>query len=120
MSRILVVEDDQMLRDAMVTLLSRRGHAVVSAGSGNEAIRVLRTDAVVDLIISDYYMPDGDGRQLLRYVRARDQEVPVFILVTGQADATLDDLKALGVQRMLVKPVPIRELVAVVAEFAPH
>jgi len=51
---ILVVEDDDMLRHALVGLLGRRGYVTQQASSGNQAIRVMESGVAIDLVISDY------------------------------------------------------------------
>ena len=111
---ILIVEDDQMLRDSLVALFKRRGYAVQSASSGNQAIRILKSEATIDLILSDYYMPDGDGGQLLQYVRSVDPERPPFILITGQTDPS-SVLPREGIDELLYKPVDIATLMKTVA-----
>jgi CheY-like chemotaxis protein len=113
---ILVVEDDQMLRASLVTLFKRRGYAVQAAASGNEAIRILSSNATIDLILSDYYMPDGDGGQLLRYVRSIDPKRPRFIMITGQADTSVE-LPGEGIDEVLYKPVDIATLMTIVARY---
>jgi two-component system, response regulator FlrC len=116
-ARILIAEDDDGLRQALVGMLARRGYQVTAVASGNEAIARLRADPTIELVLSDYYMPDGDGRQLLAFVRQCEPPPPVFILVTGQADLSTTELLAMGARELLVKPVPVRELVAVLARY---
>jgi CheY-like chemotaxis protein len=116
-ARILVAEDDAALREAIAGMLARRGYEVVAVASGNAAIDVLGAEPAIDLVLSDYYMPDGDGRQLLAFVRARTPPPPVFILVTGQADLSTTELLALGAQELLVKPVSARALISTVARY---
>jgi DNA-binding NtrC family response regulator len=111
-----VVEDDEALRDALVALLKRRGYAVQAAASANDAIRVLSSE-VVDLILSDYYMADGNGKDLLDHVRRRDPSVPPFIMMTGQAGVTAAELQRSGLQEFLTKPVSSRRLLEIIARY---
>lgn len=113
---ILVVEDDEALRDALVALLKRRGYTVQAAASANDAIRVLSSEEV-DLILSDYYMADGNGQDLLDYVRRRNPSVPPFIMMTGQAGVTAAELQRSGLQEFLTKPVSSRSLVEIIARY---
>jgi len=113
---ILVVEDDEALRDALVALLKRRGYAVQAASSANDAIRVLSSEEV-DLILSDYYMDDGNGQDLLDYVRRHNPSVPPFIMMTGQAGVTAAELQRSGLQEFLTKPVSSRSLVEIIARY---
>ena len=113
---ILIVEDDQMLRESLVVLFKRHGFAVHAASSGNQAIRILKADASIDLILSDYYMPDGDGGQLLRYVRSIDPVRPPFILITGQTDPSVV-LPREGIAEVVYKPVEIATLMKIVLRY---
>jgi CheY-like chemotaxis protein len=62
---ILVIEDDTMLRKAMSHFLLEKGHSVTIAGNGNEAIRVIGSNANFDLIICDVLMPELSGPSFL-------------------------------------------------------
>jgi CheY-like chemotaxis protein len=114
---ILVVEDDEMLRNALVGLLVRRGYPTQQASSGNQAIRVMESGLAIDLVISDYYMPDGNGRQLLDYVRARAVDRPPFILITGQTDMRPGEIPP-GIDELLLKPIEIRDLMKIIGRYA--
>jgi CheY-like chemotaxis protein len=113
---ILVAEDDEELCQAMAGLFRRNGYTVYSVRSGNKAIEVLKTTPNIELVLSDYFMPDGDGRQLLEYVNTLTATRPVFILITGQADLSAKDMIQLGADHMLFKPIPIRDLLSIVAK----
>lgn len=114
MKEILVVEDDEMLCQAMVSLFKRNGYTVHSASSGNQAIKLLSSTQGIDLILSDYFMPDGDGRKLLEYVKGLPGARPVFILITGQTDLSAREMKSLGADKLLLKPIPTRDLVGII------
>lgn len=114
MKEILVVEDDEMLCQAMVSLFKRNGFTVHSAASGNQAIGILSSTHGIDLILSDYFMPDGDGRKLLEYVKGLPGTRPVFILITGQTDLSSREMQSLGADKLLLKPIPTRDLVGIV------
>lgn len=114
MSAILVVEDDELLCQAMVGLFKRNGYTVYSASSGNQAIKLLSQTQGIDLILSDYFMPDGDGRKLLEHVKSSAAARPVFILITGQTDLSAREMQSLGADKLLLKPIPTRDLVKIV------
>lgn len=114
MSAILVVEDDEMLCQAMVSLFKRNGYTVYAASSGNQAIKLLASTQGIDLILSDYFMPDGDGRKLLEHVKGFAETRPVFILITGQTDLSAREMQSLGADKLLLKPIPTRDLVKIV------
>jgi len=117
---ILVAEDDEILRELLVSLFERHGFEVLAAATGNEAIHLLEQHPAIELVISDYYMPDGDGGDVLEFVRRRDPKRPVFIMITGQTDLDVS-AETPGINEFLVKPFSVRELVNIVRGYlAPH
>ncbi len=103
---ILVVEDSFNIRSAMVRFLRDNGYANMhTAGDGQEAMGVLRSEQV-DLLISDWNMPNISGLDLLKRVRgmAPTKDIP-FLMVTmkGTKQEILDAIKA-GVSDYMVKP----------------
>jgi DNA-binding NtrC family response regulator len=79
--KLLVVDDDSLIRRSLSELLRGEGYQVIEAGTGAEALRVFG-QAAPDLVVTDFNMPEVDGLQLLRELRARKPDLPV-ILVTG-------------------------------------
>jgi EAL domain-containing protein (putative c-di-GMP-specific phosphodiesterase class I) len=80
-ARVLVVDDENEVRQVMVRMLTAAGYDVCAANDGSEAIRLLDTEAV-DLVVTDLAMPNADGMSVLRTVRERNAELPV-VLVAG-------------------------------------
>lgn len=80
-ARVLVVDDEQSVRQVMVRMLSNAGYRVSAANDGEEALALIAREPV-DLIVTDLAMPKADGMTVLRTVRERDQELPV-VLVAG-------------------------------------
>ncbi len=106
---MLVVEDDRDIREVVRRYLERAGHAVLSTGSGLEALRLL-DGAAVDLVVLDLGLPDLDGTDVLREARAH-RRTPVVVLT---ARSTLDDRihgLQLGADDYLAKPFSPTELV---------
>ena len=112
-ARILVVDDEKLLRWAIRDRLADAGHKVVEAGSGAEAMPVLR-GGEIDLALFDLQLPDTDGIALLREARAADPGL-LCILVTAFAsvDSAVQALK-LGAYDYLGKPLDMDELVLTV------
>ncbi|MFX8289531.1 response regulator, partial [Acinetobacter baumannii] len=77
--RILVVEDDAVLRDGIVRLLNAQGYAVECAGGGGEALDLAALTRP-DLIVLDLSLPDLDGLDVLRALRNGRDRTPVLIL----------------------------------------
>jgi EAL domain-containing protein (putative c-di-GMP-specific phosphodiesterase class I)/ActR/RegA family two-component response regulator len=109
---VLVVDDDAAVARSTGRILSRFGYAVSIATNGREAIELAATMSF-DAIVSDICMPDVDGRELLRTIRARDLDVP-FVFLTGSPDlASAVEAIEYGAFRYLLKPVSVEELGAV-------
>ncbi len=83
--RVLIVEDEVLIRMTTVSLIADMGHAVVEAGSGAEALAAIREDAAIDMLIVDLGLPDMDGRALIDRARALRPGIPV-IIATGSGD----------------------------------
>ncbi|HTO92576.1 MAG TPA: ATP-binding protein [Candidatus Sulfotelmatobacter sp.] len=85
-SRVMVVDDEASVLDVFRELLTSEGHEVSAAGSGEEAVRMLRT-LRPDVILTDLNLPGLSGLDLMRHARAADPDVAV-IVVTGYASAS--------------------------------
>jgi two-component system cell cycle sensor histidine kinase/response regulator CckA len=114
---ILLVEDEEGLRQLNARGLSSRGYTVLEAGNGIEAIDVLqKTGGKVDLVVSDVVMPEMDGPTLLRELRSRDPGLKI-IFVSGYAeDAFRKHLPAEGQFAFLPKPFTLKQLVNAVKD----
>jgi len=102
--RILVVDDDESLRRVTQVQLEEEGYEVVTAASGEEALRLLER-VPHDLVISDLKMPGMDGVALLREIRQRYPEVVVILLTAfGTVETAVEAMK-LGAYDYITKPV---------------
>ncbi len=109
--RILLVEDDTVLADALERALVQSAHAVDIVGSGDEADRALAL-GIYDLAILDIGLPGINGLEVLRRVRARRSTMPVLMLTA--LDALEDRVRGLdmGADDYLAKPFDLPELEA--------
>jgi PAS domain S-box-containing protein len=106
--RILVVEDDPMVREFASGTLIALGYSVICAADAREALRVLETDGPFDLVFSDVVMPGPiDGRAMASEIEARHPNLPV-VLATGYAD--IERIGATSRCRPLAKPYTRRQL----------
>jgi PAS domain S-box-containing protein len=107
---VLVVDDDEPVLELAYEFLARAGFEVYSARGGLEALRVVEEQAV-DAVVLDAIMPDLQGEEVLRRLRAARPRLPV-ILVTGFGDdATLRRFASAGVEAVLRKPYEAEALV---------
>ncbi|MDB5365031.1 MAG: two-component response regulator [Rhodospirillales bacterium] len=120
MARILIVDDDRHTCELLRHILETAAHEIVTAYDGTDAAQLLRT-RTFDLVMTDIYMPDRDGFDVMRDVRSQQPDVPIVIF-TGQRDLHFDPLKMaerLGATLVMRKPiVPATVLSAV--ELALH
>lgn len=100
---LLIVEDDENLREALCDFFVEEGANVFTANNGEEAIQTTLTEKV-DLILSDIKMPVMDGIELLKSINACDHNVPLVWLMTGQSDLKEEAALALGAEGLLSKP----------------
>ena len=115
--RILLVDDDPVVRALYVCVLQDAGAAVVSSGLAAEALQLIDFDAP-DAVVTDLKMPEHDGIWLLQQLKARLPDVPV-IAVSGRLDDTgLLDLRRLGFFDVLAKPIGLSILTETVARAA--
>jgi CheY-like chemotaxis protein len=106
--RILFVDDDDTIREAMVAILNWFGHDTFSAARGKAAINLYRTNEV-DLVITDYEMPDMKGYDLAQRIREINPSAKI-IMLTGQDNATDED-KSAYVNCILKKPATMQTVI---------
>ncbi len=112
--RILLLEDDRVLRASLGEALRVEGYAVTAAASLADARAVLRhaaPDEPMDLVLLDLGLPDGDGQSLLAELR-RQSNLPVIVISAREAEGQKIRLLDEGADDYLVKPFGIGELLA--------
>jgi two-component system response regulator FlrC len=116
--KILVVEDDPNLREAIVDSLMLKGHLVQEVCNGAEAVRVIAQSSL-DIVLSDINMPEMDGLQLLAHVKKHQPWLPI-ILMTAYGDVG-QAVKAMqiGANDYLMKPFEVQELLTVINKYQP-
>ena len=110
MAKVLVVEDEQSLREALVFFLEKEGHEVSVAVDGEEAIRVFENSGA-DIILLDLMLPKVDGNQVCKHIR-QSSNVPIIMLTAK--DSEIDKIVGLeiGADDYITKPYSTRELLA--------
>lgn len=115
--RILVVDDNEDNRQILIDLLSAAGYQIVEATNGLDAVK-LATSERPDLVLMDIQLPDLDGVEALRRLRANDRTatIPVLALTAQAMRGDRERFLAEGFDGYLSKPVNVRELIGVVRE----
>jgi DNA-binding response OmpR family regulator len=118
MARVLVIDDDQQVRDLLRRILERAGHTVVDAADGAAGTAVQRSRPA-DLIITDIFMPGQDGLETILELRRAFTGVRIIAISGGDHSGQMDLRKEallLGASHALRKPFAPGELLAVVSE----
>ncbi|MGE3335986.1 MAG: response regulator [Rhodospirillaceae bacterium] len=116
MAKILLIEDDALVADAVQTVLRKAGYTVVTIPNGAVALAKLEGERP-DLILTDILMPEKEGIETIRDIRARDQQVPIVVYSGGGMMKNFEFLNMavkLGANDALRKPFANEELLAVV------
>jgi CheY-like chemotaxis protein len=102
MSKILVIDDEQGIRNLLDTLLSRKSYEVVLASNGQKGLELFRRE-LPDVVVLDLKMPEMNGLTVLQQVRQLNPAQPVVILTgAGTAEAE-QQVRALGVTEFVEK-----------------
>lgn len=110
MTTVMVVEDEQSLREPLVYLLEKEGYEVLEAAEGTSALELFKTQQI-DLILLDIMMPGMSGNEVCRVIR-QTSNVPVIMLTAK--DSEIDKVVGLeiGADDYVTKPYSTRELLA--------
>ncbi len=110
---VLLVEDDELVRDAVTRNLVRRGYLVLTAATAHDAIGLLRTpDSTIDVVVLDIGLPDASGTVLCARLREFFPKLPVVVCTGAASMEDAEELRRLGITRFFSKPIAIEELVA--------
>jgi signal transduction histidine kinase len=115
-ARILVIDDEQPVREALADMLRLGRHEVTMASQGFEGLERFRA-ADFDLVMTDLAMPGMSGWQVAQAVKELRPEVPVVLVTGWGVELPAQQLRANGVDRVMTKPFRLDEVQAVVAEF---
>jgi DNA-binding NtrC family response regulator len=108
--RVLVVDDEPLVRWMVSETLSGAGYKVEEAGDGETTIRVLLEGAAPDLILLDLRLPDSNDLWLLEMVRALAPATPIILMTAFGTPEVRDEAFRLGAYCVLEKPFEIDEL----------
>jgi CheY-like chemotaxis protein len=113
--RILVVDDEKIVRDSCERILTGEGYAVSTASSGREALLACRNERF-DVMLTDLRMPDMDGIEIGRVLAKEFPEVRIVVITGYPSRKTAEQAQALGIFEYLEKPLSPQRLSEVTAE----
>ncbi len=118
MARILVIEDDPGVRRVLLTTLQYAGHEAHAVDNGRDGLRLV-AEIAHDLVVTDIVMPDSDGLEVIRILRADHPDVRIIAISGGGMicqTTYLELAHLLGAHLTLHKPVMPSDLVYAVSE----
>lgn len=109
MSKILVVDDEQSMRDFLAIMLKKEGHEVVTAGNGSDALKAIQAE-IFDLVITDVKMPGMDGIEVLKTIKDISPETVVIMITAFATAETAVEAMKIGAYDYIIKPFKVDEL----------
>ncbi|MGH1363815.1 MAG: response regulator [Calditrichia bacterium] len=119
MKKILVAEDDKNLSRSLDTWLTLEGFQVVTVYNGEEALNKLLQQRF-DLLITDLVMPRLGGVELIEKIRQVNQELPIMVVSGNLGARVIKQIKAMGVDLMLPKPIKPAQFRKVIGQVFPE
>jgi len=122
MARILVIDDDRLVRGTIQGMLAADGHECVLATDGEDGVRQFRAERF-DLVLCDIFMPRKDGLETIREIRRLSASVPIVAMTGSYARATggnrlapgfLEPSTQAGATKTIAKPFRLEELLGIV------
>ena len=113
MPTVLLVDDDNLVRETVAIALTDRGYTVLQAAHGREALAVLGRAQAVDAVILDILMPEMEGIEATREIRKLWPSLPILVVSGGDRSgwtSALDMASKLGANRTLPKPFTPQQL----------
>ena len=109
MIKILICDDEVFARDAMKTIVSRKGFNVFTAATGEECINMTKQENP-EVIFLDVMLPDLDGDHLFKYLKDIKKDVDIYFITASGTVFTEEKAKNLGAKGYLSTPVDMKEL----------
>jgi len=109
MAKLLLVEDNEMNRDMLSRRLERKGHTVVCAGDGEQAVRMAHSEAL-DLVLMDMSLPVLDGWEATRRIKIVSPALPIIALTAHAMDGDERKARDAGCDDYDTKPIELERL----------
>ena len=113
MASVLVIDDQKAIRTVLAMVLEELGHEVELAENGEQGIELLKGSSDFDLVITDIKMPNTDGNEVVRHIRASQRSTTPVVAITGfpeDVDTELFDYT-------IIKPFKLEKLRTIVDRF---
>jgi CheY-like chemotaxis protein len=118
MARILIIDDDEIIRRMLSLMLTKAGYEVLAAGDGKEGMELFQQNDV-DLVITDLIMPEKEGIEMIMELKTDFPDVKIIAMSGGAQmgpEGYLQLADALGAQRTLKKPISRDDLLGAIEE----
>jgi CheY-like chemotaxis protein len=115
-AKVLVVDDDPVLRDMMVDMLDFEGYPIQVVRNGNEALNILRGDENF-LVFLDLMMPGLSGRDVCAILEAEPQVRNRHVIVLMTAMDKLDEAQSLHVEKIIFKPFVVEDVMHAIGQY---
>ncbi len=107
--KILVIDDEPILRDSLETALTIQGYEVVTARTGEDGLECFQKDPP-DLVLLDHWLPGINGDEVLRRIKEKDPEIPIIMMTAqGSIEMAVNSMK-MGAFDFLIKPFELEQV----------
>jgi DNA-binding NtrC family response regulator len=112
---LLIVDDDDGMRDTLLDILEEEGYRVALAEDGLTALDAIKS-ARFDLVLMDIVMPRMNGVEVLKHVKSIDEDVLVIMMTAYAGNDLIEQAMELGAYRVLRKPLDVTEVLSLIRE----
>jgi CheY-like chemotaxis protein len=113
MTRILIIDDEQSVREVLKIALSEKGYEILEAADGREGVKQFQS-ATPDVVITDVMMPEMDGIEVMRRIRETSESADIIIMTGYGSEELVIEALRYGASNYLKKPIDFEDLFAVI------
>lgn len=107
--KILIAEDDNLIRKTIEIKLAKDGYTIISCAEGNEAVESIRTE-LPDVVLTDIMLPSVSGLEIVSAVKSMEKPIKVIVLSTMGQENIVEEAFKLGADDYMTKPFSLTEL----------
>ena len=117
MKKILIIEDDKIIKGIIEFILRKEGYTIEIATDGITALEKIKSFQP-DLVITDVMLPYKSGLEVIKYAKTNNSKTPIIVISSlGKEDSTVSEALKLGASYILAKPFNPKELILKVKDF---